>query len=88
MSPAGILFHEGIRDCGATVVVAGTGNTDLQIQIMRDLKVTGFCGHAQLFNDRYQAGGGDWAITLKKDLFIKARLVHRRNAAAFAAQDF
>ena len=44
MSPAGILFHEAIRDCGATVVVAGTGNTDLQIQIMKDLRVTGFVG--------------------------------------------
>jgi phenylacetate-CoA ligase len=44
MSPAGILFHEAIRDCRATVVVAGTGNTDLQIQIMKDLKVTGFVG--------------------------------------------
>ncbi len=44
MSPAGILFHEAIRDCGATVVVAGTGNTDLQIQIIKNLKVTGFVG--------------------------------------------
>jgi phenylacetate-CoA ligase len=44
MSPAGILFHEAIRDCGATVVVTGTGNTDLQVQIMKDLKVTGFVG--------------------------------------------
>jgi phenylacetate-CoA ligase len=44
MSPAGILFHEAIRDCGATVVVAGTGNTDLQVQIIKDLKVTGFVG--------------------------------------------
>lgn len=44
MSPAGILFHEGIRHCGATVVVAGTGNTDLQIQIMRNLKVNAFVG--------------------------------------------
>jgi phenylacetate-CoA ligase len=44
MSPAGILFHEALRDCGATVVVAGTGNTDLQIQIMKDLKVSGFVG--------------------------------------------
>ncbi len=44
MSPAGILFHEAIRHCGATVVVAGTGNTDLQVQIMKDLKVTGFVG--------------------------------------------
>ncbi len=44
MSPAGILFHEAIRDCGATVVVAGTGNTDLQVQIIKDLRVTGFVG--------------------------------------------
>jgi len=44
MSPAGILFHEAIRDCGATVVVAGTGSTEIQIQTMRDMKVTGFVG--------------------------------------------
>jgi len=44
MSPAGILFHEAIHNCGATVVVAGTGNTDAQVQIMHDLKVTGFVG--------------------------------------------
>jgi len=44
MSPAGTLFHEAIRDCGATVVVAGTGNTDLQVEIIKDLRVTGFVG--------------------------------------------
>jgi len=44
MSPAGILFHEALRDCGATVVVTGTGNTEIQIQIMHDLKVNGFVG--------------------------------------------
>jgi len=44
MSPAGILFHEAIRDCGASVVVMGTGNTEIQIQTMYDLKVTGFVG--------------------------------------------
>ncbi len=44
LSPAGILFHEALKDCGATVVVTGTGNTDIQIQAMRDLKVTGFVG--------------------------------------------
>lgn len=50
MSPAGILFHEAIRDCGATVVVAGTGNTDLQVQIIKDLKVTGFVGTPSFLN--------------------------------------
>ena len=44
LSPAGILFHEAIRDCGATAVPTGTGNTEIQIQTMYDLKVTGFVG--------------------------------------------
>ena len=44
MSPAGILFHEALRDCGATAIPMGTGNTEVQIQTMHDLKVTGFVG--------------------------------------------
>lgn len=44
MSPAGILFHEGLRQCGATVVVMGTGNTDALIKAMLDLKANGFLG--------------------------------------------
>ena len=44
LSPAGILFHEALRDCGATAVPMGTGNTEIQIQTMYDLKVTGFVG--------------------------------------------
>ena len=44
MSPAGILLHEAIRDCGATAIPMGIGNTELQIQTMHDLKVTGFVG--------------------------------------------
>ena len=44
MSPAGILFHEALRDCGATAIPTGTGNTDLQIQTMYDLRITGFVG--------------------------------------------
>jgi len=44
MSPAGILFHEALRDCGATAMPMGTGNTEIQIQTMLDLRVTGFVG--------------------------------------------
>ncbi len=44
MSPAGILFHEALRDCGATAIPMGTGNTEIQIQTMYDLQVTGFVG--------------------------------------------
>jgi phenylacetate-CoA ligase len=44
MSPAGILFHEALRDCGSTVIAMGTGSIEIQIQTMIDLKVTGFVG--------------------------------------------
>jgi len=44
MSPAGLLFHEGLRQCGATVVVMGTGNTDALLQTLLDLRVNGFLG--------------------------------------------
>ncbi len=44
MSPAGILFHEAIRDCGATAIPMGIGNTDIQLKTMLDLAVTGFVG--------------------------------------------
>ena len=44
LSPAGILFHEALRDCGATAIPTGTGNTEIQVQTMHDLKVTGYVG--------------------------------------------
>jgi phenylacetate-CoA ligase len=70
MSPAGILFHEAIRDCGATVVVAGTGNTDLQIQIMKDLRVTGFVGTPSFLNTVIKRAE-EMGHNVKKDFFIK-----------------
>lgn len=44
MSPAGILFHEAIRDCGATAIPMGTGHTEVQVKTMYDLGVSGFVG--------------------------------------------
>lgn len=44
MSPAGMLFHEGLRACGATVIPTGVGNTEAQIKVMLDLRVTGYAG--------------------------------------------
>jgi phenylacetate-CoA ligase len=70
MSPAGFLFHEGLRECGATVVVAGTGNTDLQVQIMRELKVTGFVGTPSFLNTIIKRAE-ELGQNVKKDLFIK-----------------
>jgi len=70
LSPAGILFHEAIRDCGATVVVAGTGNTDLQVQIMKDMKVTGFVGTPSFLMTIIKRAE-EMGFTLKQDLSLQ-----------------
>jgi len=44
LSPAGFMFDSALRKIGATVIPAGTGKRDLQIQVMRDLQVTGYVG--------------------------------------------
>ena len=44
MSPAGMLFHEGVRACKATVIPTGVGNVDAQIKTMLDLKASGYTG--------------------------------------------
>jgi len=42
--PTGILVDQILREIGATVIPVGVGNPELQIKMMRDLKVTGFVG--------------------------------------------
>jgi phenylacetate-CoA ligase len=44
MSPAGHWFDEAIRQIGATVIPMGVGNTELQAQVLRDMRVTGWTG--------------------------------------------
>jgi phenylacetate-CoA ligase len=42
--PAGLLFDKALREVGALVIPAGTGSTDLQVQIIKELQVTGYLG--------------------------------------------
>lgn len=44
ITPAGLGIDEALRNIGFTVVPMGTGNTELQVQVMHDLKANGFCG--------------------------------------------
>jgi phenylacetate-CoA ligase len=44
LSPGGLLFHEAIRQCGATAIPVGVGNTEILIRTLLDIKVTGFVG--------------------------------------------
>ena len=47
--PAGLLVDESLRRIGITVIPMGTGNTELQVQIINKLNVTGFFGAASFF---------------------------------------
>jgi phenylacetate-CoA ligase len=41
---AGLTFHSGLRRAGVTVVPSGASSTAIQVQLIRDLKVTGYTG--------------------------------------------
>lgn len=44
MVAAGLTFHNGLRKVGATVVPSGTSSSQIQVQLIRDLKVTAYVG--------------------------------------------
>ncbi|MEW9671003.1 phenylacetate--CoA ligase family protein [Ammoniphilus sp. 3BR4] len=44
LSPAGFMFDSALRSLGCTVIPAGVGNTDLQLQLIQDCGVTGYVG--------------------------------------------
>lgn len=44
MVAAGLTFHGGLRRTGATVVPSGASGTQAQVDLIRDLKVTGYTG--------------------------------------------
>ena len=50
LSPAGAMFEEGARALGCTVVPAGIGSMDLQVQAAADLLATGFIGLPSYLN--------------------------------------
>ncbi len=41
---AGLTFHSGLRRVGATVVPSGTSSSQVQVQLIKDLKVTAYVG--------------------------------------------
>jgi phenylacetate-CoA ligase len=47
--PAGLMIDETLRRAGVTVIPTGVGNTELQVQVMHQLKVTGFIGTTSFF---------------------------------------
>jgi len=46
MTPAGLMFEESLLEIGCCVLPTGVGNTETQVQLMKNLGVTGFVGMA------------------------------------------
>jgi len=44
MVAAGLTFHSGLRRTGATVIPSGASSTENQVQLIRDLRASGFTG--------------------------------------------
>ncbi|MBP7065716.1 hypothetical protein [Ferrovibrio sp.] len=68
--PAGLLLDEGLRSTGATVIPAGTGGSEIQAKLVRDLGVTCICAATAYFltlaETLEQAGctlPQDWSVT-------------------------
>jgi phenylacetate-CoA ligase len=74
VTPAGLGVDQLLRSMGFTVVPMGPGNTELQVQIMHDLKVHGFVGtpsFLKIIIDRAEEMGYD----LKRDFNLKWAMV-------------
>ena len=72
--PAGLKLDQLLREMGCTVVPSGTGNTELQVQIMHDLKVNGFCGTSSFLKviiDKAESMGYDF----KRDFNLQWAMV-------------
>jgi phenylacetate-CoA ligase len=67
--PAGLLFDQGARATGATVIPGGTGASELQAEVIMKLGVTGYVGSTAFFMtliERLEATGhqlpGAWKL--------------------------
>jgi phenylacetate-CoA ligase len=74
MVPVGFWLDEALRQLGCICVPAGVGNTELQLQIMRELQVTAYLGTPSFLAtiaDRAQESGLD----LRRDLKLEVAFV-------------
>ncbi len=74
LTPAGLMLEEPLREIGCAVIPAGPGNTDVQLELMTRLPVTGFVGMAsylKIIGKKAQAAGFD----LNKDIQLRTAFV-------------
>ena len=67
---AGLTFHSGLRKVGATVVPSGTSSSQIQVQLIKDLKVTAYVGTPS-FLSSIIAKATELGFDFKKDFGVK-----------------
>jgi len=74
LTPLAFMLDESLRMLGVTVVPTGPGNISMQIQMMRQLHVTGFLGTPSFLMAITEAAEG-MRLNLKKDISLKVAFV-------------
>jgi phenylacetate-CoA ligase len=67
---AGLTFHNGLRKVGATVVPSGTSSSQVQVQLIKDLKVTAYVGTPS-FLMAIITKAQELGFDFKKDFLVK-----------------
>jgi len=74
LNPAGLMFEEPLRNLECSVVPAGPGNTNTQLEIMQKLRITGYVGTASYLMHLGQKAE-DMGLNLRKELFLEVAFV-------------
>jgi phenylacetate-CoA ligase len=72
--PFAFMLDSSLRMMGCRTVPAGVGNTELQVGIMKDLKVSGFLGTPSFLFSLVQKAG-EMGLNPRKDLALKTAFV-------------
>jgi phenylacetate-CoA ligase len=70
LTPGGFILDSGARACGCSVIAAGPGQTDQQLDVIEHLQPEGYCGtpsFLKILLDKAQAQGRDFS-SIKKAL--------------------
>ncbi len=74
LTPLALMLDESLEMLGASVIPIGPGNLSMQIQLLRQLHVTGFLGTPSFLMSLLEAAEG-MSLDLKKDLSLKVGFV-------------
>ncbi len=74
LTPLALMLDESLKMLGASVIPVGPGNLSMQIQLLRQLHVTGFLGTPSFLMSLMEAAEG-MSLDLRKDLSLKVAFV-------------